>query len=316
MARCYGVKRLAAVGLGTVVALTSGPALSIARSQVIKRDTIITGPGGRTVERKLESVRTPGFIERSTTITRPNGTISRSVVIPRGGPAFVGRPPHHFRGGWGYRPAPVVINNGPSALGAGLVGAAVGAAGGLLLGRALSTPAPPPPAYVMPATPAYVVQGAPPVTVAQPVAPAAPVVVAQDPIAVEVARLSSRHESSRVDAVGNLGRMRDPRAIPALVDRLKNDHSKDVRTAAATALGEIGDPNAAVILERAVIYDKKQEVRDAASVALSRLPRPTTVPAEGAPATVTGPELTNAPAVSPPQLEPAESVPPPPTPVR
>jgi HEAT repeat protein len=132
-----------------------------------------------------------------------------------------------------------------------------------------------------------------------------PVVVANDPVATEIVRLSSRHESSRRDAVANLGRMHDARAVSAIVDRLKNDHSKDVRVAAANALGEIGDPGASLYLERSVVYDHKQEVRDAASAALARMPRPSPAPVASAGATSTPSVL---------RLEPAERVPPPPIP--
>ncbi len=116
-----------------------------------------------------------------------------------------------------------------------------------------------------------------------------------------------------------LGRMRDPRAVAPLIDRLKNDKSKDVRIAAATALGMIGDPAAAVYLERAVIYDHRQDVRDASSMALAKLPR-NAPPVQQAGATVTQatagnfgvPVQTNQ--VPPLQPQPNENVPPPPTP--
>jgi HEAT repeat protein len=121
------------------------------------------------------------------------------------------------------------------------------------------------------------VQGAPVQTVvAQP--------VAVDMVPQEIARLSSAFSGTRREAAGILGRMHDSRAIPALVERLKNDSDKSVRITAAHALADIGDPGAAVYLERSSIYDKKPEVRSASSVAFARLtqplPAPTQVPAE------------------------------------
>ncbi|MCA1686674.1 MAG: HEAT repeat domain-containing protein, partial [Planctomycetia bacterium] len=95
--------------------------------------------------------------------------------------------------------------------------------------------------------------------------------VVVDPVAQEIARFQSNHDASRRDAAMHLGRMGDARAVMPLVDRLKNDRSRDVRVAAATALGEIGSPAASVYLERSIVYDKKQEVRDAATAALARL---------------------------------------------
>ena len=157
----------------------------------------------------------------------------------------------------------------------------------------------------------------PPGVVYQPGQVPAQAQVAPDPVAMAVSRLSSHHDNSRRDGAITLGRLGDPRAVPALVNLLKNDRSKEVRAAAATALGEIGDPQSAIVLERAIIYDKKQDVRNAASVALSRMPRElpaTSVPSAGAggqPGVITSePAATN----SVPGLEAPESVPPPPTP--
>jgi HEAT repeat protein len=138
--------------------------------------------------------------------------------------------------------------------------------------------------------------------------------VVVDPVADAMARLQSHHGNSRRDGAVTLGRLRDPRAIPALVDRLKNDKDKEVRVASATALGEIGDPSAASYLERATVYDKKKEVRDAASAALSRMPR--TLPPGNPPVESSAPAMI-APAPAPtsvPAIEPQENVPPPPMP--
>ncbi|MGE3818798.1 MAG: HEAT repeat domain-containing protein [Isosphaeraceae bacterium] len=252
----------------------------IARAQSRERTVTATGPRGRTIERDFSSARGPGTLNRQATITRPGGTIQRDFSAGRApGPApFVS-------GGGGYGPRPpsnlfiernVIVNRGPSragafGLGAG-VGALVGTGAGLLLGSALSNP-PPPPMYVTPAP--VVVAPAPPTVVVNPPVryQPSPGTVVIDPVAMAVDRLGSSHANSRRDGAITLGRLGDPRALPALVDRLKYDKVKDVRIAAATALGQIGDPAAAIYLERAITYDKKQDVRDAAASALARLPR-------------------------------------------
>ena len=92
-----------------------------------------------------------------------------------------------------------------------------------------------------------------------------------DPVALAAQRLQSFHASSRRDGAQTLGRLGDPRAVPALVHALKYDSSKDVKIAAAQALGQIGGTDAEVVLERCIVYEKKEEVRDAAALALRRL---------------------------------------------
>ena len=63
------------------------------------------------------------------------------------------------------------------------------------------------------------------------------------------------------------------RAIPAIVDRLKNDHSKGTSAwPPRRRAWRHRRPGASIYLERCVIYEKKQEVRDAATLALSRMP--------------------------------------------
>jgi hypothetical protein len=318
MARWWDSGLVLALGLGAVQGFCPEPA----RAQVFERDTKITGPRGKSVERKIESVRTPGGLERDVTITRPNGTFSRDMkvtrppVMPGGGFAT---PP--FRPGpWGR---PVIINNGGGGGLTGLadfgIGAAIGTGAGMLLGSALSRPAPPPPPAVIVAQPAPLVV-APAVVPGAAVSatPAPPVVyqtppqvtVAYDPVLDAANRLKSPHANSRRDGCLTLGRLGDPRAVPALVDRLKNDSVKDVRIAAASALGEIGDPQGAVVLERATIYEKNQAVRDAAAAALgrARMPREVVAPP------VSAPSVPAARAIQRPQYEQIERVPPPPSP--
>jgi hypothetical protein len=318
MARWFGINRgvVVAIGLGAALGPAAAPA------QVVReRDTTITGPRGRSVQRSLESVRGPGFLERETTIRRPGGTFKSDVLIQRPGPGgFIprgGPPLPRWRGGFG--PREVIINNGVG-FGNGLldfgIGAVAGTGLGMLLGRATAPTAivaPP----VVAASPVVVAPGAPMVVQAPPQVVQAPPTVVHAPlaqvvppeVAVALQRLQSNHDNSRRDGCLTLGRLGDDRAVAALVDRLKNDRSKDVRVAAATALGQIGDPNASVYLERATVYDKKQDVRDAAASALARMSRPA-----AAPASAGIPTLEPADAAGVPQALPLERVPPPPAP--
>jgi hypothetical protein len=168
----------------------------------------------------------------------------------------------------------------------------------------------PPPVYVAP----------PPVVVAQ---QPQTIVVEQpppyDPFADAYGRLKSYHSNSRRDGSLTLGRMGDPRAVPALMERLEKDNEKDVRVAAAWALGEIGDPRATLALDRAALYDRRQDVRNAASQAMARLQQAQetvveSAPVQSAPSTIgdeipeplplNGPEDTPPP---PPRPEPSSS---------
>jgi len=92
-----------------------------------------------------------------------------------------------------------------------------------------------------------------------------------DQVALMTQRLQNFYPSNRKEAAYTLGRLQDPRAVPALVHTLKYDTWKDVRIASAIALGEIGGSEAAVALERDAVYDHKEEVRKVASTALERL---------------------------------------------
>ncbi len=303
-------------------------------AQTFERETKVTGPGGRSITRDVTVQRGPGYVDRNVQIQRPGGTFDRNVSIQRG-PGFVDRsvniqrpggasfssntmvqrgfappapgrgfiPTGGFRGFGGPREVfverPVIVGGGGG--GVPLVPALLGGAGlfglGMLTGSALNSPPPPP-----------VVAGPPPVVVYNAPQPytggAAPVVVQPaptvvvDPVADAITRMQSFYESNRKEGALTLGRLRDPRAVAPLVDRLKNDSSRHVRAAAATALGEIGDPQAKVFLERATIYDKRQEVRDAAALALAHLPRVDAATAQAsAPVTAQPtPPLTGAPA--------------------
>ncbi len=340
------------MGGGLVLAMGLVWGDSPAWGQVRERDVTVTGPRGRSIERSIRSERGPGFLDRQIEIRRPGGTFERDVRIARS-PAVAGPLPHVRGGGFGpvgpigFGPRPpvflernVVIQQRPSlwpalAVGGGLFGL------GMFAGSALaSQPPPPPPPPVYAAPPVYAVPAAPPGVVyyppqpytpeppPQPAAQPAAATVVVDPVADAIQRLQSHHAHSRRDGAYTLGKLRDPRAVPVLIERLKNDDEKEVRVAAATALGDIGDPRAIPFLERCTIYDKKQVVRDAAASSLARMPRPAQAPPTSLepaePPSVTVPNL-SAPPASPPAATvpnlsgpstpaPLENVPPPPTP--
>lgn len=343
MKRWLHTSMVFAIGLGW----TTAPA---GAQQTIERERSVTGPGGRTIKRDVTIQRGPGYVDRKVEVQRPGGTYEREAKIQRG-PGFVDRsvniqrpggaglsretviqrgpgfaPPPPGRGFYpGYRgfgprtivEQPVIVGGGGG--GIGLVPALVGGAGlfglGMLTGSAINS-APPP--QVVPSPPPVVVYNPPqpyqPGTApAGAAAPLAPTVVV-DPVADSLTKLQSFFESNRKEGAIELGRLRDPRAVPSLVDRLKNDSSRHVRAAAATALGEIGDPRANAFLERATIYDRRQEVRDAAGQALVHMPR-SAAPTDPAAAQASGTIVSSpAAAANVPALQPAEAVPPPPEP--
>jgi len=331
---------------GLVLALGMGSLPGSCWSQVVgrERDVTITGPRGRSIQRSFSTQRGPGFVDRQVTVQRPGGTFHSENFaqrVPRG-PVPTG---HRGGGFYGHRPGPrgpvfiernVVIDRGPGwgpalAVGGGLFGL------GMVAGSALASP-PPPPVYVAQPAPVYVAPAPPPTVIYNPpqpyaVAPQPPATVVVDPVANAIGRLSSSHDNSRIEGAYTLGRLRDPRAVGPLADRLRNDWDKDVRTAAANALGEIGDPRASEPLRQAAALDKRQAVRDAANLALSRLATEVQAPAS-APAAADpnpapplslespdpGPSAsTSVPSRSPSPtsarfqaIEPAEDVPPPP----
>ena len=316
-----------------VVALVMAGVGTVQAQQVIDRNTTITGPRGNSINRNLQITRGPGYVDRNIQITRPGGaTFDRNTLIQRGPVGGGGR---FFPGPRGFGGPRFVENVYVGGGGGPGWGTALGIGGGLfglglLAGNAMAAPPPPPPVVLPPpvvvqAPPGYYVppgqyapppppQYAPPGQVQQ---------VANDPVVDAVGRLSSSHDNSRREGCYTLGRLGDPRAMNALVDRLKNDSNKDVRIAAAWALGEISDPRSAVYLERAATYDKKREVRDAASRAYGRLPRPSTTPAStppttSVPSTAPGePSLLPLPESSssaPPPPPPGDNTPPPPPP--
>ncbi len=240
---------------------------TVAFGQIVEqeRDTRVTGPRGRTIERDIKVERGPGFIDRQVEIKRPGETLIRDTRIQTfpggrafGPPRFVG--PRYFGG---PRFVENVIVPQPSPIYGAFIGLpalsfAFGGGGGAVV---------PPPAPV--------VAGPPP-------APQPPPQF--DAFTDAIGRLKSFHASSRRDGALTLGRIGDPRAVPALNERLEHDFDKEVRVASAWALGEIGDEGGAVALERAAIHDKRHEVRDAATIAFKKLPKP-----GQAPTSTTGP---------------------------
>ena len=302
---------LTALGFGAIVCGSS------AIGQTVERDTTITGPRGRSINRQVEVQRGPAVIDRSVQIQRPGGTLDRQVQIQRS-PGW--RPP--MGGPWprpAWFPRPVLVGAPAPAFGLGLMAAPMlnfsfGGGGGAMAGG----PGLPPPGGPGPGGPA----GGPPPP--------------PDQVALMTQRLQSFYSSHRKDAAYTLGRLHDPRAVPSLIHVLKYDSSKDVRIAAAIALGEIGGSDSAVALERCAIYDKKDDVRKAATNALERLnaqAKTPTVTSETSPAAAASrPPVTPMPSPfresPPPPLEPAAPVgetpqadsvgsqpPPPPTPV-
>ncbi|HEX8203388.1 MAG TPA: HEAT repeat domain-containing protein [Isosphaeraceae bacterium] len=286
MPRFRGIPESVVVALGLC---SAGPIAW--GQQTYERETTITGPRGRTIQRQLKAERSPGSVNREIHIQRPAGSFDRQVTVQRqpgtvvrsrsavvGRESYVPGPSRTFVERDVYVPGPtrtiverdVVIERGPR------FGPVVGVAApffGLSIG---APPPPPPPPVVVVPEPVYVEPAPPPVVVYnpprryQPAPPPEAVVV--DPVADALGRLRSGHDNSRRDGALTLGRLGDARAVPALRDRLRDDDEKEVRMAAAWALGEIGDPTAAVGLQRAALYDKKQEVRATAERAYRRLP--------------------------------------------
>ena len=236
--------------LGCAMANSNG----VLRGQEVERDTTITGPRGRTIQRQVEIQRKPGMIDRSVQIKRPGGTFDRQVQVQRSplpGRGFIPGPwprPAFFG------PRPLVIAQPAPAFGFRTDGRSVHEL--LVRGRrwrdghgrwrdghgrwhARWPGAPPPP---------------PP-----------------DQVALMCQRLQGFHLTGRKEAAYTLGQLGDPRAVPTLVHVLKYDNFKDVRVASAIALGEIGGSQAAVALERAAVYDHREDVKKAASTALERL---------------------------------------------
>ncbi len=271
--------------LGAITAMLClrGLAGPLRGQTVIERDTKVTGPRGRTIERDIRVQRGPGYIDRQVEIKRPGETIVRDTRIATGGGRPWGGPGPGFGPGPRFHGGPRIVEEvivpGPP-----VVSAFVGAPFfNLFLGG--GAPPPPPPPVVVYPEPGFV-YAQPAVVAPPPVAPAPPPQeqLVLDPLADPLGRLKSFHSNSRRDGALELGHLGDDRAVSPLIDRLQHDTEREVRVAAAWALGEIGDPRAGVPLERAALYDKRHEVRDAATIAHRRLPKPGQAPAPSEPA--------------------------------
>jgi len=86
--------------------------------------------------------------------------------------------------------------------------------------------------------------------------------------------LASRNVDARLHAAERLGEAKDPRAIPALVERLGDEDAR-MRAAAAAALGAIGDARAVEPLVQLVLHEPVAAVRQEASDALRQIGGPT-----------------------------------------
>jgi HEAT repeats len=247
-----------ALVLGSVLFLLVHSGRISAQTVQRERETVITGPRGRSVDRRIEVERGPGTYQRQLQIQRPGGTLQRNYTlerVPRVAGGFVPRTGTIIQRNVFVSPRP------SSSWSFGLMAAPI-------LTFPFWPPAPPLPTVV--AGPPIVIAPRPGMVAPQvPSAQPSPL----DPVALAAQRLQSHHASSRKEGAQTLGRLGDPRAVPPLVYALKYDSSKDVKMAAATALGNLGGAEAEVVLERCIIYEKKEEVRDAAAVSLDHLRR-------------------------------------------
>ena len=219
-----------------------------ASGQVVERDTKVTGPKGRTIERSIRTERGPGFVDRQVEIQRPGGTIVRDTRIqqpgvygPRPGfrPGPPGRPPIIERD---YIVERDVVVQRPI----GIVPFVAP-----FLSFSFGAPPPPPAPVVVVPEPVYipepvylpvppVVVAAPPVVYGPPPGVAvgpSPTLQAEPPLPPQVAdaigRLSSFHHQSRRDGALTLGHLGDARAVGPLMERVQHDLDREVRVAAA-----------------------------------------------------------------------------------
>jgi hypothetical protein len=80
--------------------------------------------------------------------------------------------------------------------------------------------------------------------------------------------LKSDDTPTKSSAIFTLGRLRDKRAVPALVEVLKKDSQKEVQVSTVRALGQIGDPSAISVLSGRL---KNRELQDETVKALIRI---------------------------------------------
>ncbi len=233
-----------AFGLMVMAAALSGRETS---AQTVERDTTITGPRGNSIERQVRTERRGNVVDRQIDITRPGGTYHRETQVTS---------PPGYRGGPVYRGGPRIVERD------------------VFIGGGAPAPffnffvgSPPPPVFIAPFPPPLVVN-LPPIASGPPPRP-----VGVDQAADAIDEFGSFHMKTRREAAITLGKLRDHRGVPPLIDRLKHDHEKEVRMAAAWSLAEIGDPRAVVPLEVAAQFDKRPDVQAVARKSLARMPR-------------------------------------------
>ena len=83
--------------------------------------------------------------------------------------------------------------------------------------------------------------------------------------------LGSRDKGERKKAAEKLGKLGDRRAVPALIQAMRNDPEEDVREEAAEALGKIGDRSALPALRWAARHDREDDVREEAEDAIEEI---------------------------------------------
>ncbi len=88
------------------------------------------------------------------------------------------------------------------------------------------------------------------------------------PLIVSIANETGDVKKEGIVALGKLG---DPKAIPALCIALLEDKNNSIRATAAEALGQIGDPKVADALRKALLEDKIRNVRLKSAEALGKI---------------------------------------------
>jgi HEAT repeat protein/beta-lactamase regulating signal transducer with metallopeptidase domain len=109
-----------------------------------------------------------------------------------------------------------------------------------------------------------------------------------------ITALTDDDSNVRLSAVETLGKLRDPRAVQALIQALRQDPDPKVRAMAAWALGEIEDPSAVPALSTALREDDDQEVRVQAAQALGNIEDVSAIEVLGAAARDPGVEVRRA----------------------
>lgn len=85
-----------------------------------------------------------------------------------------------------------------------------------------------------------------------------------------ISALDDENDEVRWDSTNALGRLKDKRAAPKLIEVLRNDKVDNVRWSAATALGEIGDQQAVEPLIHA-LADESKGVQTRTAEALGKI---------------------------------------------